>query len=520
MKRLLALFTALLTLAVSIPACATFSISISNIKVRAGEEVSVYYNLSEDAKATLRLLDETGAPVAVLFDEYQDNGYHEFIWNGLADGTALPSGAYDLELTQGDDVLRLKLVLETPAELLAAMPAADEPGPSVPAPEATEAPAITEPEAAASPVPETTEAPQQTGEVFTPAHRSEYKPDHDPEGCYWCPPMDITDEEAVWKMLTSPLYTLDEKQNKQVIIRAEPSEKSEGIGVVTGTSMGVHVLENRSDGWSLIECYSASFFDSKVKAWNQFVSGYVKTSLLQKKTPDQEYGIVIDKLTQKLYLFHEGHLLTTLAVSTGLYNERQPYNETRTGDFLLVSRIGHFKSDRMICRYGIRFDGGDFIHEVPHVKNADNTRNYKATEYKLGTRGSHGCIRVQRLTNADGINMEWLYNHVNVSSKNGTRMVIWEDFQGRQIPVPEDDTPLYYNPKGGSYYHCTDSCPGVLSQYLPLTPFTYGELDTGAFASLTPCPNCQPVRRKADIQAVNELHLKESPGMVADYHKK
>ena len=489
-----------------IPAQATLQISISNISVKAGEEVSIYYHLPAAGLATLRLLDAAGGQAALLFDESQADGFHEYIWDGTADGIGLPSGSYDLELGMADESVRLKLLLETPEAMLGTGAAQTAPPAEQPEPASTD------------PVSDSS----QTVQAFcpTPALRSTHKADHDPRGCYWCTPMDIHDEDAVWAMLTSPIYTLNEDQKQQVIIRAEPSDASEGIAVVTGTSMGVHVLENRPDGWSLIECYSASFFDSKVKAWNEFVSGYVRTALIQKKTPDQEYGIVIDKLTQTLYIFHEGHLMSTLAVSTGLYNQKQPYNETRTGEFLLVSKVGDFRSDAMICRFAIRFDGGDLLHEVPHVKNADGTRNYKATEYKLGTRGSHGCIRVQRLTNADGINTQWLWNNLNVSAKSGTRMVIWEDFQGRQMEIPPDDTVLYYNPTGGSYYHAAENCPGVRSQYLPLTPFTYGQLDSGAFAKLEPCPNCQPVRRKAVIEAVNREHETASPGMVSDYHNK
>ncbi len=503
MKRLLACLLAVLVFAAHVTAFASLALSISDVMITAGETVSVYYDLPDDGMTALLLLDANGSEVFTLFEERQDAGFHEVSWDGTAQGAGLPSGSYDLALRQGDKEVRLKIVLETPGERLAGQTDAAADGFAF-SPAATEAPVDTAAE---------------TASVYMPALRSVHTPAHDPEGCYWCTPMDITDEAAVWKMLTSPIYTLNENQKQQVIIRAEPSENAAGVGVVTGTSMGVHVLENRSDGWSLIECYSASFFDSRVKAWNAFVTGYVKTSLLQTKTPDQEYGIVIDKLTQKLYLFHEGQLMTTLAVSTGLYNERQPYNETRSGEFLLVSKVGDFRSDAMICSYAIRFDGGDLLHEVPHVKNADGGKNYKSTEYKLGTRGSHGCIRVQRLKNADGVNMLWLWNHLNVNAKSGTRMVIWEDFQGRQIPIPSDDTVLYYNKNGGSNYHAVENCPGVRSQYLPLSPFTYGELD-GAFSSLTPCPYCQPVRRKADIEAVNREHLTASPGMVADYHQK
>jgi hypothetical protein len=312
--------------------------------------------------------------------------------------------------------------------------------------------------------------------IPTPAYESVHRPNH--ENCYWCTPMDITDEAAVWNMLIAPVKVIDEGQKEQVILREAPDAKSAGIGVITGASQAVHVLEYLDNGWAQVEVYSSSFHDSKVKAWNKFVTGYIKQSQMKTYTPRTDYGMVIDKLTQKLYIFKEGKLFTTLAVSTGLYNERQPYNETRSGEFLIISRTGDFKSDNLICAKALRFNGGDLLHEVPHVLNADKSKNYKNCEPKLGTRASHGCIRVQRLKNAEGVNMAWIWNNIKV----GTKLVIWEDYQGRQIPVPPADTPLYYNARGGDNYHSTANCNGVKEQYLPLTAFTYGELDSGKYS--------------------------------------
>lgn len=349
--------------------------------------------------------------------------------------------------------------------------------------------------------------PEATGPI-TPALRSEYTPEH--QACYWCTPMDITDEAAVWAMLTAPMTVVNAGQKEQALLYEAPDAKSTAIAVVTGASQAVHVLETRADGWSLVETYSSSFHDSKVKNWNGFVTGYIQSSKLKKVEVNQEYGIVIDKLTQRLYLFHDGHLMAELLCSTGLYNERQPYNETRSGEFMIVSRVGDFKSDNLVCGLGLRFNSGDLLHEVPHTVNADGSKNYKNCEPKLGTRASHGCIRVQRLKNADGINMRWLWNNIKV----GTKLVVWEDYQGRYITPPADDTAVYYNPKGGSNYHSCATCNGVKDQYLPLTAFPYGELDSGAYASLTACPYCCPPRRKAEIAQINAEHQSASPGEI------
>jgi hypothetical protein len=105
---------------------------------------------------------------------------------------------------------------------------------------------------------------------------------------------------------------------------------------------------------------------------------------------------------------------------------------------------------------------------------------------------------VARLPNEDGLDQTWLWNNL----KRYTKIVIWDD-AGREIPYPADDTLLYYNPDGGQYYHSYANCASVRSKYLPLTAFTYAELDTGIYADLEPCPSCTPVKRKSVIDKEN-----------------
>ena len=368
---------------------------------------------------------------------------------------------------------------------------------------------------------------------ITPAYRSTEAPEEEHEHCFWCTPMNLEDEEAIWAMLTAPITVVQandkakplDDQMKQTVLYEEPDKKSQKIGMITGQSQGVHVLETRDDGWSKVETYSTSFHDSKVKNWNGFVTGYIETEKLMTVEVNQNYGIIIDKLTQQLYLFKDGHLETTLLVSTGLYNRRQPYNETRSGEYLLIYYLkGDLPDGTMHCYNPIRFNGGDYLHEVPCVVPAGGKRkdaDYKLYEPKLGTRASHGCIRVQRGLNADGYNMNTLFNLLkNREDQRYPKMVIWEDYQGRQLKIPQDNTPLYYNPKGGSYYHALANCNDVKSTYLPLTAFTYGELEEKPYSKLKRCPYCQPLRRKTFYEEVNQKHLESSPGEVMSYHKK
>lgn len=340
--------------------------------------------------------------------------------------------------------------------------------------------------------------PMESTSPNTPGRESCGQPN-----CYWETPMDYTDAAAVWAMLTSPMTVVDGDFRTRVYVRAEPSEDSTAIAEVTRSTQGVHVLETLDSGWTKVETYSSSFADSKVKAWNALVTGYLPTDLLKTREVDQEFGLVVDKLSQRLYLYQDGEFLEELACSTGLGTIEDPHNETRSGEFILFSPSGAFPSEEFTCNYGIRYNDGDLLHEIPHLKR-NGKQDYSRTEGKLGERASHGCIRIQRKRTPQGINMRWIWN--NMYKQMGIRIVIWEDFAGRSIPLPAEDTALYYNPKGGKDYHDSPTCYGVLDKYEPMTAFTYGELETDGFAKLKACAYCVPPRRVGDISEINAAH--------------
>ena len=334
---------------------------------------------------------------------------------------------------------------------------------------------------------------------FTPGHESCGKPN-----CYWETPMDYRNEEAMWAMLTAPMTVIDGDFRTQVYLREEPSETSRAIGDITRASQGVHVLEHLDNGWTKIECYSSSFAGSKTKAWNQLLTGYVETETLKEVEVRTEFGLVVDKLTQRLYIYQDGKLFDELVVSTGLGTKQNPENETRSGEYLIYSPTGQFASEPFLCNYGLRYNDGDLLHEIPHLPQEDGSEDYSRIEPKLGQRASHGCIRVQRKRTEKGVNMKWIWN--NMYKKMKIRLVIWEDWTGRYVPTPAADTALYYNPKGGSNYHDSPTCYGVLDKYEPMTAFTYGELETDAYHKLKACEYCIPPRREAEILEINLAH--------------
>ena len=320
---------------------------------------------------------------------------------------------------------------------------------------------------------------------------------------------DLTDpdhQQAIWDLMMQPITVMDVGQTEHVYPTFTPGADKQPYeqncaGELHGQSQGVHVLEEDTDGdgYVLIEAYS----NDGTKTDNTYmeslnakkIQGYVKKSILFEVKPSSKYALLVDKLRQKLYIFEAGAIIGELDVSTGLNNAKQPYNESPAGEYITVSKVGDFNAGSgTIGRFAIRINGGTLLHEVLHDTAKDGTRIYTQYEAQLGMKASHGCIRIQRRANAQGQNMQWLWNNL----ENKTKVLIWDD-QGRQMyepELPDGGLQLYRNPKGGSNYHVDANCPGVKEKYLPLTgDFTYGDLEKDEFKKLTPCSACgAPVR--------------------------
>ena len=521
-------------------------IDVSVKEVLPGSAVIVSMSVPQSGACSIRILDAEGRAVSTVAEGRPvTEGFNSLYWNGTWEGAVCPAGQWRMVLEMdgrtaetpvtvgrmipcliapslsetdvpvGRNVAALfcateagyvEISLYRDGEKAAAWGAETEQGDgnvlfpaSVPPGEYEAALTLTRADGTSSVPVSLKLSVREPATKFSPVYTSpRYGEDLNLNG--WTVPMDITDEDSVWQALTAPVTVVDDRkssdQRRQMIIRKEPAEDSDGIGMVTMISQGVHVLE-RGEEWSLIECYSSSFHNSAILNWNALVQGYVPTRYLREITPNQNMGIVVDKLTQRLHIFVNGNLYSTLLVSTGLLNARQPYNETRSGEYLLVSKVGGFLSDNYYCPLAIRFNAGDLLHEVPYVQRSTD---YSGTEPKLGSKASHGCIRVQRKANPDGVNMQWIWNHY----KPNTKILIWEDWQGRQIPVPDDDTVFYWNPRKNNYYHSSGNC-SELGTRSP-REITYGELSASEGEKLRACPYCGPVMKKDGLTAINALY--------------
>src|SRR5690606_16038999 len=115
-------------------------------------------------------------------------------------------------------------------------------------------------------------------------------------------------------------------------------------------------------------------------------------------------------------------------------------------------------------------------------------RDYGPQERQLGQKASHGCIRVQRKNNADGISMAWIWNSIKVN----TKVLVWDD-DNRYHEYPAADLSLYFNPNNGQYYHLDQNCPSIKDRFLPLPGImSYADLDSPEYQKLKACPHCIP----------------------------
>ena len=547
MKRLAALLAAVMLLAGMMPGRTAraeepaMQIAVAGDIVLPGQAVIVWFMVPEDGVCSITMVDREGNAVsAAAKDRPAVRGYNSLYWNGTWEGVAAPEGEWILRLEMNGRTAETQVRIGRMIPLLMS-PVLEEKEVTVGKRAyvsfwATESGEVTltagdgryrtekvymvergentvsfcaevpagicgvelilrRKDGTSSPPVTLSLAVREPDEVLTPIGQG-HGEDYALNG--WTVPMDLADEDAVWQALTATVTVLDDGKDKaqvrQMVIRKEPDAKSEGVGTVTLVSQGVHVLERGAE-WTRIECYSSSFHDSPILNWNTLVQGWVETKYLKTVVPNQSMGLVVDKLTQRLYVFREGSLYSTLLVSTGLANAKQPYNETRSGEFLLVSKVGGFNSDNMFCPRALRFNDGDLLHEVPYIEK-NGIIDYSMTEPKLGTRASHGCIRVQRKQNPEGLNQGWLYDNYRVN----TKILVWEDWQGRQIPVPADGEVFWFSAKRNDYYHGSDNC-NLLGTRSPRT-ITYAEL-SAEDCRLKACPACGPVMKKGKLLETN-----------------
>ena len=481
-------------------------LQLQDAQVTPGQDwsMSVNVNMPGILAVVLHVADQH---ISIFQDAVQE-GLTRISWDGKVNNETPPPGRHTLSVVFLDETgfaaNQQHITLEVTAP-----PVADSPQPETPetmAPDQDNHQPDSSPTAQEAPA----ASPADDYHYAVPTKEAVAREDYGKD--FWRLPVGDYNEEAIWKVMMQPITVLYGRDQREVYklraTRDESTKRENIVGEVGYESQGLHILEKYDDGWYYVEVYNSSYGpDNRTRRGygdtDDLIRGYIKetkTSQLKTITPRDDYGILIDKLKQRMYVFQDGKILTELLISTGVPTKKQPWNETPSGEFLMISRTGDFNAGNLVCRMAMRINGGALIHEVPYILNERTGHwDYSSQEAQLGKKASHGCIRVQRLNNNDGINMTWLWKNIKVN----TKVLVWDD-DNRYYEYPDSGLPLYFNPTGGKYYHLDQNCRSIKDRYLPLKgELIYSELDNHEHAKLTPCPSCNPPLRSSQIDKIN-----------------
>lgn len=223
-------------------------------------------------------------------------------------------------------------------------------------------------------------------------------------------PEDLSDDQAVWNALTAPVAVGSGTEAGVLLIMPEKGARTGNIGLVTTRTAGVAVLEITDDGWV------------RIGAWRQpdnlYTEGWVRADRLQMIRPNDRYGAVVDKKTQTMTVYEDGKKIGTVMISTGYEDKVNRKAFTRCGVYLMGARMRAFSQAGHTYNYPVRIDSGNLIHSSGFAL-VNRARDYDDEIVALGTKASHGCIRVDpRVTEENGgINAWWVWTHMGHDTK-------------------------------------------------------------------------------------------------------
>ena len=128
--------------------------------------------------------------------------------------------------------------------------------------------------------------------------------------------------------------------------------------------------------------------------------------------PSHKYRVEINVSRQKVYVYEwyygaYSKLVKTMTCTTGAVDTPTPLGSYRMGG--PCGRWYYFKKFDCWAQYASRIVGGILFHSVLYSEKDESTLR-KGSVYALGTRGSHGCVR---LAVEDA---KWIYNNVSAGS--------------------------------------------------------------------------------------------------------
>lgn len=423
-----------------------------------GGTVAVTFNASEAGTVDLQLIRYTDDAVTALPSITVAAGANSLHWRGQVDGVDVPPGEYAILMT----LRTANGVTSIPQQVYVEVPSAEDDGTDAELAAAVFTDATPTDAPAGDPTSDPTEPPTEEDEPGGEGGEDEPEPEPTEtpapslsppystveDDSYWSMTPGELDDAAIWEVLMQPITVYDDVEAREhAYLMENPDGTGAKVAQLHGKSQGVHVIgEENEHGYILVEAFSnydRTYFpetDEEKEHAFELKQGYVKASALKTVEVMTDMALVIDKLTQRMYLFIDGERVTEFLISTGTYSkDTDMLFETIVGEFITVSHTGTLVDGNMNSAMAIRINGGILVHEVPHKLNADGSKNYSSFEGYLGTKQSHGCIRVQRKKTPEGYNQQWIWD----TFKRGKpyKVIIWDDVNRYDTPTTWQENP-------------------------------------------------------------------------------
>lgn len=186
------------------------------------------------------------------------------------------------------------------------------------------------------------------------------------------------------------VYVGNASEVERINVRQSASTSSKILGYIYGSTQVLNILGTSGDFY---------YVQTREYETSNIIKGYIRKDYVKKITPVNSYSIIVDISDQKVYIYKSGQLYKTFICSTGGY-----YTPTPTGRYLVGGRGPSFGQEKgYICYNFIRINYDYLFHSVIH--NLDGS--IMTSEYeKLGTRASHGCIRLPDAY------IKWMYDNI------------------------------------------------------------------------------------------------------------
>ncbi len=148
----------------------------------------------------------------------------------------------------------------------------------------------------------------------------------------------------------------------------------------------------------------------------------------------------------------------------------------------------------------------DYEYEKISGSDADSSRTVTMTA-NIDKRNGRDPIKIRFQVIVLKVNGQWYVDPESIRSNApvedtpapGETGSEQNNISATATPKPEatpgSKTKLYYNSKGGRFYHANSECPTVAKEYLPLDDFYYKDLNNTKYKNLLPCPDCKAPSR-------------------------